>query len=147
MLSPLSHPCSVVTCNLVICRLQSHVKVVHSQSTIHSACSSTFESEDQIERCETNETSSTALFFRLASNAFPDLGSVGRIKKKYQKNPKRIGVWYPSIIVVEPGNNIALQKINKDTQPEPCYEKLLQCSFFRFLSNLENRAPEKFQEC
>ena len=69
-----------------------------------------------------------------------DLGSVGRIKTKSTKKNqrKRIGVWYPSIIVVEPGNNIALQKINKDTQPEPCYEKLLQCSFFRFLSNLEN---------
>ena len=92
MLSPLSHPCSVVTCNLVICRLQSHVKVVHSQSTIHSACSSTFESEDQIERCETNETSSTALFFRLASNAFPDLGSVGRIKTKSTKKKNKENV-------------------------------------------------------
>ena len=88
MLSPLSHPCSVVTCNLEIWRLQSHVKVVLSQSTIHSACSSTFESEDKIERCETNETSSTALFFRLASNAFPDLGSVGRIKTKSTKKNK-----------------------------------------------------------
>ena len=85
MLSPLCHPCSVVTCNLYICRLQSHVKVLLSQSTIHSACSSTFESEDKIERCGTNET---ALFFRLASNAFPDLGSVGRIKTKRTKKNK-----------------------------------------------------------
>ena len=29
------------------------------------------------------------LFFRLASNAFPDFGSVGRVKKMYKKNHKK----------------------------------------------------------
>ena len=49
------------------------------------------------------------VFFRLGSNPFSDIGSVGRIeKKKKKKNVTRrlaIGGWYPSIIALELGKN------------------------------------------
>ena len=37
------------------------------------------------------------LLSRLASNAFPDFGSVGRIKKKNQKKSRNRRPWYPKI--------------------------------------------------
>lgn len=50
--------------------------------------------------------------FRLPSTAFPDIASVGRIEKKTKKHKVKKEqevseeqAWYPSIIVVELGNN------------------------------------------
>ena len=34
-------------------------------------------------------------FFRLASNALPDIGSVARKKKKYHKKSRNSRPWYP----------------------------------------------------
>ena len=42
------------------------------------------------------------------SNAFPDIGSVGQIKKKKLKKTQEVSereAWYHSIIAVETGNN------------------------------------------
>ena len=35
------------------------------------------------------------IFFRLASNAFPDVGSVKRIEKKTHKKSRNMRPWYP----------------------------------------------------
>ena len=46
-------------------------------------------------------------FFRLPSNAFPELGrSVGMKKKALKKAFSESEAWYPSIIAVEPGKQL-----------------------------------------
>ena len=49
----------------------------------------------------------TFFFFRLPSNAFPELGrSVGMKKKALKKAFSESEAWYPSIIAVEPGKQL-----------------------------------------
>ena len=62
-----------------------------------------------------------SLFF---SNAFPDIGSVGRIKKKKKtkrKTPNRRPGTYHRVIAVEPGNN--------KTWPQNIYGRSVCCCY------------------
>ena len=47
------------------------------------------------------------ILFRLASNAFPDIGLFGRSEKGKKKTQvvSESEAWYPSIIAVEPGKH------------------------------------------
>ena len=45
---------------------------------------------DQGKRDAPTEKKGHPLFFRLASNAFSDIGSVGQIEKKYRKNERSL---------------------------------------------------------
>ena len=57
--------------------------------------------------------SSSFFFFRSASSAFPDIGSVGRVEEKKKKKPEKKEAWYPNIIALEPENEPKINMAEK----------------------------------
>ena len=83
-------------------------------------------------------------YFRLASNAFPDTGSVSQIEKKQQQQQKKIHnksrnrrPWYPRMILKVNIHIFGLTKCTIYCKKCPCFcscfslYTLLLCSFFR----------------